>query len=284
VENVAELWPTASSPAVPHYTFETVLVTPEMADTWLVGMRVQRRLRKGNLAKLVRIIETGKWLLMPHGLVFSGAGRLLDGQHRLRAIVDTGKAQWLVLARGCPAEYYGMIGDAVAPKNGEDVLKAAGCAGYVSYVGNAVRMTWRASLGYSPFNEAQQPTNEELVETYLAHRERIDEGAMLAGRVRELCSSPGTLAYVLALALGTDAEETRRFVEGVQTGINLPEGDPALFLRNVWTDHRVKGIVRHRSDLATEAAVALNHHLRGRKLRSWRGIDFGTGKMPPVGR
>lgn len=67
--------------------FEILTVTPEMADKWLGKNEGNRKLREQRAAHLARAIQDGKYRLTHQAIAFSNKGRLLDGQHRLRAVV-----------------------------------------------------------------------------------------------------------------------------------------------------------------------------------------------------
>lgn len=68
-----------------------IIVTPEQATEWLELNLGNRRLRKHHVSDLVRQIKENEWQ-NDHvdGIVFSDAGRLIDGQHRLKAIATAG--------------------------------------------------------------------------------------------------------------------------------------------------------------------------------------------------
>lgn len=62
-------------------------VTPSMAARWLEGNTHSRRLSQGHVERLAREMKSGRWKLTHQGIAFSTRGVLLDGQHRLWAII-----------------------------------------------------------------------------------------------------------------------------------------------------------------------------------------------------
>jgi hypothetical protein len=67
-----------------------VNVDSDIALTWLKLNVGNRRVRKTLVAYLARQISTGEWQSNhPQPVVFSNAGRLIDGQHRLTAIAES---------------------------------------------------------------------------------------------------------------------------------------------------------------------------------------------------
>jgi hypothetical protein len=71
--------------------FEAVTITPELAGQLLAMNTENRRLRPSHVAYLARAIERGEWQMPPDAIMVSDSGRLLNGQHRLTAVVRSGK-------------------------------------------------------------------------------------------------------------------------------------------------------------------------------------------------
>jgi len=67
---------------------ETMTITPEIAKNILEqGNYNNRAIRKGHVHNLAARIVRGEWKLTPQGIILHKSGRLLDGQHRLEAVV-----------------------------------------------------------------------------------------------------------------------------------------------------------------------------------------------------
>lgn len=78
---------------------EVVTVTPELAAEWLKRNTDNRALRKWHVDSLAAAILRNEWVLTHQGVAFSTDGRLLDGQHRLAAIVKAGQPVQIAVAR-----------------------------------------------------------------------------------------------------------------------------------------------------------------------------------------
>jgi hypothetical protein len=65
-------------------------VTPGLAKEWLVANIGNRPIRAGHVQTLGEEMRGGHWKATHQGIAFSQSGRLLDGQHRLAAIIATG--------------------------------------------------------------------------------------------------------------------------------------------------------------------------------------------------
>ena len=68
-----------------------VMVTVAMAEKWLspkVYMQT-RKLRPRQVEKYARLMTTGRWKVTPQAIAFDVNGRLMDGQHRLKALLKS---------------------------------------------------------------------------------------------------------------------------------------------------------------------------------------------------
>jgi hypothetical protein len=78
----------------PHAHAELVLVTPALATEYLRRNNQNRPLSMAYVEKLVVEMDEGRWQLTNQGIGFSRNGDLVDGQHRLKAVEVSGRAQW----------------------------------------------------------------------------------------------------------------------------------------------------------------------------------------------
>lgn len=71
---------------------EVISVTPRIASTLLQDYNQgNRNLNKNAVEKYSKVMRSGNWALTPQGLVVDhNTGKLVDGQHRLMAICQTG--------------------------------------------------------------------------------------------------------------------------------------------------------------------------------------------------
>ena len=70
---------------------QTILITPEMADEWLLKNTSNRKINIMVVKKYAEIMSNGEWAVNGEAIKFDSEGMLIDGQHRLRAIVAHNK-------------------------------------------------------------------------------------------------------------------------------------------------------------------------------------------------
>ena len=106
---------------------EIVTITPAMAEQFLSKNTTNRNLNVDRVLFYSIIIGNGNWLLNGESIKIDKAGNLLDGQHRLSAIIKAGKAIKTVLATNVDASTFTTI-DTGKPRNAADCLKIEGVA------------------------------------------------------------------------------------------------------------------------------------------------------------
>lgn len=89
--------------------FEIIDVTPTLAGQLLNANTGNRRLRKDHVHDLAQRMRRGEWRLSPEAISFDVNGRLIDGQHRLNAIVDSGVTCRMLVVFDAPAESFAVI-------------------------------------------------------------------------------------------------------------------------------------------------------------------------------
>jgi hypothetical protein len=98
---------------------EILTVTPEMASMMLLGNRDNRKVKQTVVDYLANEIKLGRWQLTHQGVAISETGRLLDGQHRLLAIVKSGIPCKMMVTTGAHDETF-MVLDSGVKRNLSD--------------------------------------------------------------------------------------------------------------------------------------------------------------------
>ena len=92
---------------------EIILVTPEMATKYLCFNEQNRRVRPGWVNYLAYVIRNGEWKATHQGIAFSESGRLLDGQHRLMAIVKADISVNMLVTYGLDDQTFSAIDNGI---------------------------------------------------------------------------------------------------------------------------------------------------------------------------
>jgi hypothetical protein len=92
---------------------QIITITPKIAEKLLKKNIGNRPMNKGNLKYWERQLAEGSAILSHQGIAISGSvtrpKRLLDGQHRLQAIVNTGVSFRVLLFTGCVEDTFKVL-------------------------------------------------------------------------------------------------------------------------------------------------------------------------------
>lgn len=214
-------------------TAEFMWITPEMAMDWLERQEGNRSVSDDHVAKFRRDMEASRWHIVPQGIGLDENGMVVDGQHRLWAIVLSRITQELLVVRGITREASKAI-DETRKRTLSDDLKREGEKDYPVKAA-AARLIAKTNVAWSrgvSFNTmvALQFNRYELDDTLQAVKERANlDAAIRSGsriRSKHKCpSSPATAAHCLSeLAYGPDFTED--FFYRVEEMIGLQPKDP----------------------------------------------------------
>lgn len=246
--------------------FEEVAMTPEWAASLLETNDSNRRLKEGHVKALVWQIRNDAWVLNPQPVCINTEGKLIDGQHRLTAIVKAGMAAPITLARNVKNAAREVIDHGAVTRSTSDVLVMAGvkrankCSGIVN------------GLAFIEANRFVRLPRPQLWSIYETNREAIDWAA-------QLCDNGGVLrlpvahASAMAYAWPVDRVAVEEFAKYVTEGVGVPAGHPAL---------RVSALVRaekvtpyNRSSMMRRVLRAALGHIRSERLVQLKDSDEG---------
>jgi hypothetical protein len=104
------------------WQIEIELVTPAKAKDWLENHNHGNRpLKKSVALKYAEIMKAGKWVTSPDGIIFASTGRLLQGQHRLMAVVLSECEVNMFVVRGTSESIFSSL-DRGATRTAADAL------------------------------------------------------------------------------------------------------------------------------------------------------------------
>lgn len=87
-----------------------VEVTPDMAQHLVDAANFgNRKLKPSVVSKYAKLMRDGDWKLSPETIAISKTGRLLNGQHRMHAIVKSGVTCRFLFATGFDDDVFGVL-------------------------------------------------------------------------------------------------------------------------------------------------------------------------------
>lgn len=114
IERLIAVGQHVGGPPRPSWKQEFTMVSPALAEEILKLNTNNRRLRPTVIDRYAEIIKSGKWEITPQGIVISNTGVLLDGQHRLLAIIKADAAVPMFIWSNVEEEVYKVLDRGIA--------------------------------------------------------------------------------------------------------------------------------------------------------------------------
>jgi hypothetical protein len=107
-------------------TIATERVTPKMAEEWLSdNHRNNRKINRERVNSYMHDMMSGNWSNNAEAIKFDKNGILVDGQHRLTALKESGKSIWMTIARGVDDNAFMTI-DVGMNRTARQIIKMGG--------------------------------------------------------------------------------------------------------------------------------------------------------------
>lgn len=215
--------------------FITELITPSKAKEYLESNVSNRRVKAPVMLRYASDMANGRWKIdTGETIKISETGVVLDGQHRLMAIIKSNTPIMFHLAKGLPDKVFDVI-DTGSTRNASDVFKIEG-------VKNENKLPSIISM----YNSLKNPdrvrdshlhhksTNSMLLEQYYAN-EPYWQGVATKSHALYLSFakilSPSMIGGFYAYLNDLNSELAGKFMDQICTGSGI-ENETVLLLRN----------------------------------------------------
>lgn len=205
-------------------TFEKELITPAMAERYLQSNVGNRSVRKVTVLRYAKDITDGRWKSdTAETIKISKSGVVIDGQHRLHAVIKAGRPVWFHIARGMDDDVFNVI-DTGTIRNASDVFKIKGIKNE-NKLPSIIAMYNMLTKNRRPGMQANdKSTNAVLLEQYYEDHLFWDVVARKTSRWYDAFAKilkPSILGGVYAYLAKIDQEKADEFMEQLATGINV---------------------------------------------------------------
>lgn len=215
-------------------TAQFQLVTPVLAAEWLSEKnQMNRGKRRKRLAVLTQDMEDGYFEQTGEPITFDCDGYLVNGQHRLTAVVESEESQEFLIVRGVLPRVRTAI-DANSPRRFADDLQMAGETSAVtkeSLIRAMVRWDKYGGLADTTW----QPSRRYLASRYGIYGAEISETINATNRWRNVWEG-NTVSmrftwWLLVTRLGYDRDKVTRFMSILAIGSQDSRDDMLIRMR-----------------------------------------------------
>jgi len=217
-------------------TFEVVTMTPQWASQ-LLGQTKQRnrKFKRRHLERLTSTIQSGNWYITAQGIALDQDNNILDGQHRLAAVVRAEKPIQIMLGRNLDPGIFNVV-DTGSTRTAGDALDILG-----SSKGKTVAAALKNYQLYYQFPKVKwsgnhTPAHTEVTKLYDLHKDYVENMIEEISRRRKSfrCFSESVALTFSLLARDKHWAETPilNFMDAICFGANLEPEDVCLSFRN----------------------------------------------------
>lgn len=214
---------------------EVVKITPEHATQWLRCNRNNRPVRRKHVAFLAEEILAGNWQVNGQAIVIAHDEQVLDGQHRLLAVIEAGKPIDSLVVYGITPEAFKTI-DTGAVRSGSDALSLHFQDISIHTIKSvATAVQWCAKLEKLTVHSNCKVSNTDVIAYVNKHTSLIQCAETLQAYPKDsrpLSVGCGTALYEMFNRKKPDLAE--KFMKDLYTGENLVRSDVEWLLRNAF--------------------------------------------------
>lgn len=248
-------------------TSEVLYVTPALAKQWLADNNTHNRefseLRVQTYAGEMR---AGRWQFNGETLQFDINDVLLNGQHRLSAIVRSGIAQTFLIVRGLDPRVQITIDQGTRRKPAEQMLIAGITADNSTAAAGRVYLQWITGRLYGDRLRRDVSTGELVEWATDSHDEWLVLRALASTSLLQIPAQPSVVYAARFRFHLISPEEAVEFFRGLTLGADLPATSPILALRNRLLKAKAAGEKLSRRDILGYFTVAWNAYRARRPL------------------
>lgn len=242
------------------------IITPEVAQGYLARNKHNRAMRRGLVERYAESMKRGEWRATHQGIAFDASGYLLDGQHRLKAIIDSGCAVQMTVARDVETGSQ-LVMDDHAKRSASDALTLARqervTQTEVAIIKCAVEFNSQVRSG------VRYLTKQQLSDLVDVFRTPLDFVAShMTDKQRGVTASPVQAAVCLAWFYVHDLERLEEFVRVIM-GRSLPDGErdrAAVIVREWLLRNGMVGGYGPRYEAFCKTQRAISAFMEGRPL------------------
>jgi hypothetical protein len=262
-----------SRPKTTELTYGVQEITPAIAEMWLARNMHNRNLRERYVDILAGAIRDGAWQVNGDAIKFDKDNVLLDGQHRLAAVVKADKPIRAFVVWNLDRSAQATL-DQHLRRSLADILSLEG-VDRARELASAANWLWKYSNGKMVDRRYNLRADQikQMIESHPGLMESVKVGKELSKTGLRV---PPSLASALHYVMDeVDTLMAQLFWDQLITGLELKEADSVYVLRralekNAMANRRVQGYV-----LAAWVIKAWNATRQGKKIKliAWKAVE-----------
>lgn len=212
-------------------------IGPIQASKYLKNVGKQRKIKDNHIRQLSDIMRNGHWDdLNGDTIVFDKEGRVMNGQHRLRSIIESGYTMTVFCIKGVASDVYFSVDQGLSPRRLRDLLGILNeqytteLAGAINYL-HKYRIDM---LGSTSFGTALIDNREayQLLKRNATLRDSVRWAVTVSNATPFMHLGKSALAFLNYVLTKIDNEKAITFLDVLTYSSEAPENDcPTYHLR-----------------------------------------------------
>ncbi len=270
-----------------------MVVTPRIAKGWMEVNKVNRKVTEWRVRKYAHDMTRGLWDETGETIQFNGDGSLMNGQHRLLAIILSGKQQRFVIVRGLKSSVFPNI-DTGKNRNLSDVLSVAGVKKYQTDLAALTKLWYNyktigldkmfSRYGLRTEVQSRAINNTEFLNFYEVNTNIISSFEFVIN-LREKSKARtifprAMLSFWYSLFEEKDVYKAKEFMQRLINGDNIGQENPIYKFRERALSYKLGGLRLNRKLLTILAIKTWNYWMAGDESKTLRAYE--NSKMPKI--
>ena len=257
---------------------QKILLTPQRATELLEKNMLNRPISDQHMARIARQITAGKWRYNGDTIKIAVNGDVLDGQHRLWAIIEANMAVETVIVYGIAREAFSTIDTVRRLRSGGDTIALSGQRVYRNQIAGALGwlLRWERGTIETYRLPAHRIENSDIEAAYAEHPgiERAVGRAMKA----RLVANPAITGFAYYVMSTKNPHIAETFIEVLINPVATPATHPFFLLRAYFLESKQKV----KDPIVSIALVfrAANFVAGGREVAQLRWVNQGQKPEP----
>lgn len=233
--------------------------------------QLNRPLNDQHVKRIANQISNGKWKYNGDTIKLSSKRNVLDGQHRLWAVMEAKISIETIIVDGIEEDAFATIDTLRKPRSGSDVLALKGATRHRQYTSAALQWLFRWQRGTienyrSPQNRIENSDIEKMYEDNKGIERAIERVIKLRG-----LANPSLVGFFYFVLANRSPELAERMVFTLENPAGVAMNDPFFRLRMYFSSDTVKvkdPIVTIALMIKAANAAALGKEVRALNWRS----------------
>lgn len=246
------------------------IITPEYAKQLLETNTDNRRIRRTRVLFYINEMKSGNWMLTPEGITISKTGKLMNGQHRLTALVEAGVSLPFMVFTGVDQEVFKVL-DSGMNRTAADIFDISGVknASVVPAIITAYNNI-KQCKSIEGIHKYDKASNSKLLEQYYDNKDFWDKITQKSKNFYnnfQKILQPAIIGSLYAIFCEINTEDADNFFDMLCMGNNLKRGGTIHLLRNKLIEDKVSQRKMNKTIKAALIIKSWNSYRSGKELK-----------------